>query len=139
MRKEKALIALLRGIVDLLAEESDRNPEFAARLEGRLSGLPEHKASGKTRATPKPPERLPDLHAEWTARGETDFRIWLRDQTIPVLRALIRAQDIDPTRRTVKWREAEKLADFLADGLRARMSRGSAFLGRGTPEPDTQA
>ena len=40
--------------------------------------------------------------------------------------------DLDPTRRTAKWREAEKLADFIADGLRARLARGSGFIGRGS-------
>ena len=40
----------------------------------------------------------------------------------------IRAQDLDSTRRTVKWKDAEKLAGFVADGLRARLSRGSAFI-----------
>lgn len=134
MRKEKALIALLRGMVDLLTDESARNPEFAARLESVLSELPERKASAKKPAPPKSPKQLPDIHAEWKARSELDFRIWLRDQPIPVLRAVIRAQDLDSTRRTVKWKEAQKLADFIADNLRARLSRGSAFIGRGAPE-----
>ena len=49
-------------------------------------------------------------------------------QPIPTIRAVIRTQDLDPTRRTVKWKEAEKLAGFVADGLRARLSRGSAFI-----------
>jgi len=134
MRKEKALIALLRRIVDLLTEESARNPEFAARLESLLSVLPERKAPAKKPATTRPPEPLPDIHSEWNARGETDFRLWLRDQPVSVLRAVIRSQDLDPTRRTVKWKQAEKLAEFIADSLRARLSRGSAFIGRGTSE-----
>jgi hypothetical protein len=133
MRKEKALIALLRGIADLLARESSRNPEFAASLERLLSELPDPKAATKRPARPKVPGHLPDIHAEWNARGETEFRIWLRDQPIPVLRALIRAQDLDPTRRTVRWKEGEKLAGFIADSLRARLSRGSGFIGRGSP------
>ena len=41
MRKEKALIALLRRIVALLADESARNAEFAAKLGSLLSDLPE--------------------------------------------------------------------------------------------------
>ena len=72
---------------------------------------------------------MPDVHAEWTARGETDFRLWLRDQSIATIRAVIRAQDLDPARRTSKWKDTEKLADFVAEGLRARLSRGSAFIG----------
>jgi len=134
MRKEKALIGLLRGLVDLVAEQSARNPEFASKLDTLLSALPERKAAPKRSATPPSPVRLPDIHAEWNTRGETDFRLWLRDQPIPVLRAVIRAEDLDATRRTAKWKEAEKLAEFIADSLRARQLRGSAFIRRGATE-----
>lgn len=136
MRSEKALVALLRDLVQLLADESGRNPAFAERLDSLLSVLPESRrptaakrAARDTRAT------LPDVHAEWAARGETDFRLWLRDQPVPTIRALIRAQDLDPARRTGKWKDGEKLADFVAEGLRARLSRGSAFIGTTRSEP----
>lgn len=131
MRKEKALIELLHGLVDLLAEESARNLEFSSKLETLLSDLPEKKTKPKKATTVTLPENLPDIHAEWNVRDETDFRLWLRDQSILVLRAVIRAEDMDATRRTARWREAEKLADFIADNLCARQARGSAFIGRG--------
>jgi hypothetical protein len=129
MRKEKALVALLRDLVDLLAGEAARNPEFGARLERLLEAIPERRTAKPRRSAQKGTEALPDVHAEWAARGETDFRLWLREQPIPTIRALIRAQDLDPTRRTVKWKDPEKLAGFVADSLRARLSRGSAFIG----------
>ncbi len=129
MRSQKALIALLRGLVELLADESERNSAFAERLDSLLSSLPEsRRPTAAKRAARDTRTTLPDVHAEWIARGETDFRLWLRDQPIPTIRALIRAQDIDPARRTNKWKDAEKLADFVAEGLRARLSRGSAFI-----------
>jgi hypothetical protein len=132
MHNKKPLIALLRGIVDLLADESARNPEFAARVDSLLSALPESK-----KARPSEQEKLklldslPDIHAEWKARGEAEFRLWLRDRPVAELRAVIRREDLDPTRRTAKWKEPEKLANFIADGLSARSLRGSAFIGRG--------
>ena len=132
MRKEKALIGLLRGLVELLTEESSHNPEFASRLDSLLSEPTKRKSAPKRSTTTPPPEHLPDIHAEWRARGETDFRLWLRDLPIPVLRAVIRSEDLDATRRTTQWKEAEKVAEFIADSLRARQSRGSAFIGRNT-------
>lgn len=132
MRKEKALIGLLRDLVELLAEESSRNPEFASKLDSLLSELPEKKATLKRATVKSSPQHLPDIHAEWNARGETDFHLWLRELPISVLRAVIRSEDLDATRRTTRWKEAEKLAAFIADGLRARQSRGSAFIGRST-------
>ena len=133
MRSQKALVALLRGLVELLADESERNPALAERLDRLLSSLPEsRRPTAAKRAARDARTTLPDVHAEWIARGETDFRLWLRDQPMPVLRALVRTHDFDPTRRTTKWKEAEKLADFIADGLKARLARGSSFLGRET-------
>lgn len=136
MRSQKALVALLRDLVQLLADESERNPAFAERLDNLLSSLPEsRRPTAAKRAARDAHTALPDVHAEWTARGQTDFRLWLRDQPIPTIRAVIRAQDLDPARRTSKWKDAEKLADFVAEGLRARLSRGSAFIGTTRSEP----
>jgi hypothetical protein len=133
MRKEKELIALLRGLVDLLAEEASLNSAFADKLENVLSALPARNHPAARALRKDAPAHLPDLHAEHTARGEVEFRLWLRDLPVPVLRSLIRANDFDPVRRTSKWKESEKLAAFIADNLRARMARGSAFIGRQEP------
>lgn len=132
MRNEKALIGLLRGMVDLLADEAGRNPDFAARLDALLSVLPTRTAPSKKKVKAEA-ETLPDVHAELAARGEAEFQLWLSGQTVHVLRALIRTHDLDSTRRTVKWKEGEKLAAFIAEGMRARLARGSSFIGRGQP------
>ena len=131
MRKEKALVALLRHLADLLAGESSRNPEFASRLASLFTELPGTHAGKNKKPTPRQRLTLLDVYAEWNARGEAEFALWLRDQSTPVLRAVVRAQDLDPTRRTVKWKEAEKLADFITESMRSRLARGSAFIDRG--------
>lgn len=130
MRKEKELINMLRDLVVLLTDESARNQDFAQRLDNLLSELPERKTGKKKPITKLYLEQVPDIHAEWNARGDTDFRLWLKDQPVAVLRAIIRAEDFDATRRTTKWKEAEKLSEFVADRLRDRQSRGSAFIGQ---------
>ena len=133
MRKEKELIAMLRGLVNLLADEANRNPEFADRLEGLLTALPDATVSTRREPRKNAPTLLPDLYAENAARSEADFLLWLGDLPVSTLRSLIHANDFDPTRRTSKWNESEKLATFITDSLRARMARGSAFMGRGQP------
>lgn len=130
MRNEKALIRMLRDLVDLLSEEANRNPDFAARLETVLQPLPGRVSTQGKRRSGKPSE-LPDIHTEWNRRDEIDFKHWLRDQPMPVLRALIRQHDFDPAHRTSKWKDAEKLAGHIAESLRARLARGSSFLDRG--------
>jgi hypothetical protein len=130
MRKEKELMSLLRNLVDLLADEAARNSDFADKLERLLTAVPTRNASSARTARKSTQTHLPDLHAELAARGDEEFRLWLRDLPVSVLRSLIRTNDFDPVRRTSKWSEGEKLAMFIADSLRARMARGSAFLGR---------
>lgn len=137
MRKEKTLTAVLKGLADLIAREAARNPEFAAEVEQLLHAAPDAPAARSGRPTAKDGGQLPDVHEEWNARGETGFRLWLRDQPVPTIRAVIRAEDLDATRRTAKWKDAEKLADFAADGIRGRLSRGSAFI-RAADEHETK-
>lgn len=74
------------------------------------------------------PKDVPDVYAEFSARGESEFRLWLRDQPTIVLHALIRRHDLDARRRSAKWKDAEKLSEFIADQIRSRLARGSGFL-----------
>ena len=73
MRKEKALISLLKELVDLISEEAAQNPEFARKLELLLSPLPAKKLAKR-----KPPAKasldLPDVYREYNARGQAEFR-----------------------------------------------------------------
>lgn len=127
MRKEKALATLLNNLAKLLNEEAARNPEFASKLEALLAP-----ASPTQSARPKAePKDVPDAYSEYTARGESEFRLWLRDQPREVLHALIRRHDLDTTRRSAKWKDPEKLSAFIADQIRSRLARGSGFLSSG--------
>lgn len=129
MRKEKALTALLKELVNLLAEESARSPDFGARLDQLLESVPEPRKVSRKKAAPAPPEPLPNLHAEWRSRGETDFRLWLRDLPLTTLRAIIRTEDCDPAKRTGKWRSTEKLAEFVFENFHSRLHRGERIGG----------
>jgi hypothetical protein len=131
MRKEKELIVVLRGLVDLLADEAARNSDFANKLDSVLNSLPAQERSAKQKLARGSVNSLPDLHSEWSARGEVEFIAWLRELPIAILRALIRSNDFDPVGRTSKWKETEKLSSFIVDSLRARMARGSAFMSKG--------
>jgi len=138
MSSESPLIEVLRGVVggfiDIVAAEARRNPDFAAQLETQLEALlrplRDAGAARPKAAAKRPAIDIPDVHAELAARGDEDFRAWLCTQPADVLKAIIRRQDLDPSRRSSKWKDEKKLANFIADGLRSRLSRGSAFIGR---------
>ena len=128
MRKEKAVVTLLNNLTKLLAEETARNPDFAERLGALLYPAEPPARTNRPRAESKD---LPDAYAEYAARGESEFRLWLRDQQIDVLRALVRRHDLDATRKSAKWKDPEKLSEFIADQIRSRRARGSGFLSGG--------
>jgi hypothetical protein len=134
MRKEKALAVLLHSLVDLVSDEAERNPEFAARVGQLLDPLPDRKTARRKRSEEKQPLQTPDVYAERAARGDLEFRLWLRDQPVAVLRAIVRTQDLDPARRTSKWKDAEKLTDFIADQIQGRAAKGASFL-RASADP----
>lgn len=128
MRKEKTLMHLLQGLVDLIGDEASRNPAFASRLETLLVSISEPQVRVKGAKSPKVTVEVPDIYAEWQARGEQEFRLWLQDRPLEVLRALVKQHDLDPSRRTSKWKESEKLSGYIADQLQARLARGSKFM-----------
>ena len=128
MREEKILIRLFRKLTDLIGEEAGRNPDFAAKLDSILLEIPGKKRAATKRAAGVPPSDLPDIFSEWKRREPNDFVLWLRDQPLPVLRGLIRVHDLDASKRASKWKDTEKLAHFIAEQMRNRASRGSAFL-----------
>jgi|SRR5882724_1642290 len=128
MREEKILVRLFRKVADLIATEANHNPDFAARLESILAEIP-----GRKKRAPKEKRKavardLPDIFVEWKKRDQSDFLLWLRDQPLLVLRDLIKAHDLDAGNRATKWKDPEKLAQFILEQIRNRMSRGSAFL-----------
>jgi hypothetical protein len=137
MRKSKALLTILNELVKLLSEEAERNSDFANRLDAVLGPLETPK-----RTTPKQPTKLaqvelPDIHSEFAARGESEFRLWLRELPVVILHALVRRHDLDATRRSSKWKDPEKLSGYITDQLRSRFSRGSAFLSKSEMSADS--
>jgi len=130
MQNRRSLIRLLRGLIALLVEEAERNPEFATRLDKLLAPV-----VGKTHAKgqhrkPVAETDVPDIYQERNSRGDDGFRFWLRDQSVSMLRAMIRKHDLDGSRRTAKWKDTEKLSKYVADQLQGRMKHGSRFMHR---------
>lgn len=127
MSNEKILVITLRRLAELVAAEAKRNPDFSAKLDNILRELPISKRS-KVRTTEVGAPSLPDIFAEWKERGDTEFELWLKNQPFGTLKGLIRKHDLDPSQRSQKWTDREKLARLIFDQLKMRSSRGGAFL-----------
>ena len=128
MPKKGSLSRLLRGLSQLLADEADRNPEFATRLDELLESVVQKPHVKVSRRKGVARHHLPDVYQERVSRGEDEFQFWLRDQPVPVLRAVIREHDLDSARRTAKWTDAEKLGAYIAERLQERLERGANFI-----------
>ena len=77
MRETDSLASSLRSLVDLVIEESAQNPTFAAKVEKLFAKLADPKPRATEARSTRAKIALPDVHAEWTNRGETEFRFWL--------------------------------------------------------------
>ena len=128
MRNEKSVILLIKRFIDLVSEECKANPDFALKVEQLLSNNSKPKTEKTKKKENRPNEPLPDLYIEWNMRGEDGFRIWARNQPTQILLSLIREHGFDPQYKTSKWKDSQKIADFLLEKLKSRLSRGGAFL-----------
>ena len=129
MRRKSALTRLLRGLSELVAQEADRNPEFAAKLNELLESVPgKSSGRGRSRRGAKSQLDVPDVYHELELRGNEEFQFWLRDLPLPMLRVIIRKHDFDNARRTAKWKDTEKLGAYIAERLQGRLERGSHFM-----------
>ena len=87
-------------------------------------------SSRKHQASKEVNAPLLDFHSVRNKLGDEEFRLWLRDIPIEILKQLIRKEDYDPTRKTTRWTEVDRLAEFIANSMRDRSARGSSFLGK---------
>jgi hypothetical protein len=140
MQVTQKLTRALRDLVALVEEEASRNPAFAARVEQITAELPSVPSSpsrkNKARGKVGP---LPDVMAVYQAKGENEFRFWLREFDMGMLKAIVKANGFDPTKNSQRWVGPDKFIDLIVDQTGARLRRGSSFLppkaSEGPPSP----
>ncbi|MBN8420820.1 MAG: hypothetical protein J0L73_18025 [Verrucomicrobia bacterium] len=139
MQPAQKLTRALRSLITLVEEEASRNPDFAQRLEAIVSDLPSaHAARKPQKAKPSEPETPPpDVLGACEAKGEDEFRFWLRDFDIATLKAIIRSNGFDPGKSSQRWTEPDKFIALIVEQSVARLRRGSSFLPPKGAEPQT--
>lgn len=131
MQCAKTLTLLLKQLAEVVAEEADQNPAFAAKLDGILADVVAA-GSGKRPKMTKAAlaAEVPDVYAEYQQKGEDEFRLWLRELSVPVLKGIVKVNGFDPGKVTRKWTNPDKFVELIADQVKARLNRGSAFIAR---------
>lgn len=113
----------MKQLADLVADEAETNSAFATKLEAILAPLPQKpaaKSKGKTIA--------PDVFTEFEAKGGEEFAFWLRTLDIATLKAIVRMNEFDPTKKTARWSDSDKFVPLIVEQVQSRMKRGTAFL-----------
>jgi hypothetical protein len=137
MQPTQKLTRSLRSLLALVEEEAARNPDFANRLEAIVSDFPSTSRVKKSKK-PKNTESetpLPDVIASYQAKGEGEFRFWLRDFDLSTLKAIVKANGFDPGKNSQRWTEPDKFIALIVDQTAARLRRGSTFLPSKSSDP----
>lgn len=133
---------VFRELLVLIEREAGRNPEFARELERIVEELPEKNADRRRKVrTAGVKEDVPDVVAQYQEKGETEFRFWLRECDLQMLKRIVKANGFDPGKASRNWTEPDKFVALIAEQVAARLRRGAAFLqrrgARSPSEPDT--
>lgn len=130
MQHAQKLTRLLRELLALIEEEANRNAEFADRLEAITSAIPRANSTTKSQKSKlrTSDEDQPDVMAVLQAKGEEEYRYWLRDMDIAALKKIIKVNGFDPGKRSIRWTEPDKLIAMIVEQASARLRRGAAFL-----------
>jgi hypothetical protein len=111
----------LQRLVDLLADEAERNPAFAEALAELVT--PSHTT---TRSKSKEEAAL-DPFSTFQTRGKEGLRAALIELSIEQLRSIVRQHRFDPSRLSDKWKSRERFIEVICDRVEARSRQGDAF------------
>jgi hypothetical protein len=128
MQHSKVLVKVLKDLAELVAEEADRNPDFANRLDMILREVAVANYGVSTKKVKSLDLDIPDVFTEYETREEGDFINWLSAYELDVLKSIIKTNAFDSTRRSYKWKDKSKVTQLILEQIKARLNRGSAFL-----------
>lgn len=131
MRKDQILTRILRELAHLVAEEAEANESFATKLDIIIGDLGAKKKR-TLKAQRVSDHELPDVFAAALSKTDEELEMWLGTLDLPVLKAIVRKHEFDASKRTQRWREPQKFAQFITSQLRSRLRRGASFL---SPNP----
>lgn len=131
------LDAVLRGFVEAVSDEADRNPEFAERLRGVFEGRGKTyrklgsaaRAPGSRGARPANRRPPPVLDPVAIARqGEEELRSRLAPLTLDQLKDIVADYGMDRDRLAMRWKTSGRVIDRIVEISMSRARKGDVFL-----------
>ncbi|MFP4361767.1 MAG: hypothetical protein ACLFTG_13965 [Alphaproteobacteria bacterium] len=110
------------AFVRVVAEQAERDPDFARRLEAALGGEFAPARSPRRRRAPAAFDPIAAAHD-----GEATLRARLAELSADQLKDMIAEHGLDPTGRASRWRKPERLVELIVDRAVERAQKGRGF------------
>jgi len=121
----------LKTIAEAVADEAERNPDFAARLERAMTegarDLELEPSEGKRRGGRRNPAVIDPVAL--ARDGEIALRRELSSLTLEQLLDVVAQYGMDPGKLVMKWKDLDRIIDRIAELAMARSTKGDAFRG----------
>ena len=132
-----SLQKILRDLMKVVSDESERNPQFAERLQDvfqsamtprtEKQNLGGGGAASKTRrpANRRPPAVLDPISL--AKQGEEALRAQLVPLTLEQLKDIVADYGMDPRKLVMKWKKPERIINEIIEISLSRAHKGDAF------------
>lgn len=124
----KALSELARAIAD----EAERNPEFARRVEEAICIKEKPKKSGSSRAAHRRAPAVIDP-IELAREGEAILRAHLAELDVEQLKDVVADYGMDPAKLVLRWKSTDRIIERIVEVAIGRARKGEGFLSSSSP------
>lgn len=122
---------LVRRLCRVIADEADRNPQFAEQLllaldqASRSTENPGEDAAPRRRGARRAPGVV-DPFAVYQ-EGEDELRRRLTQLGVEQIKDIVAEHGMDPSKLALKWRTSDRLVELVVSTVAQRAARGDAF------------
>ena len=116
---------ILRGIFELVICEAKNNHEFSKKLNDILNIKNEE--NKKVKGIRRKKEKALVNPFDMLEKGQDEFENCLSKFSINQLKDIIFEYDLDPTKKTSKWKKEEKFMHHIIEMTTKRENKGNAF------------
>ena len=113
----------VKRLLEVVLQEIDANPDFAARIEAVLA----EPSQGELKRSNRRPPAVLDPFAVFGERGDSGLRTSLASLSVEQLKDIVAQHGMDRTKLAMKWKTPDRLIDLIVETVEARSKKGDAF------------